>query len=69
MYVNVFEKAKGCGGTVPKFMQKQPSEGFFKRSVRRNLAEFTRKYLCRNLIFNNVKLCRSATSSEKRSLV
>ena len=28
----------------------------------RNLVEFTGKYLCRNLFFNKVKLCRSATA-------
>ena len=43
-------------------MRKQPSEGFFKKSVMRNFAEFTRKYLCRDLFFDKVKLCRSATS-------
>ena len=29
-------------------MQKQPSEGFFKKGVMRNFAEFTRKHLYRN---------------------
>ena len=43
-------------------MQKQPSKGFFKESVMRNFAEFTRKHLCRNLFFDKVKLCRSSTS-------
>ena len=30
-------------------MQKQPFEGFFKKGVMRNFAEFTRKHLQRNL--------------------
>ena len=29
-------------------MQKQPPEGFFKKGVMRNFAEFTRKHLYRN---------------------
>ena len=35
-------------------MQKQPSEGFFKKGLMRNLAEFTRKHLYRNpfLVFS-----------------
>ena len=33
------------------FMPKQPSKGFFKKDVMRNFAEFTRKHLCRNLLF------------------
>ena len=44
------------------FMQKQPSEGFFKKSFMRHFAEFTRKHMCRNPFFDKVKLCRSATS-------
>ena len=28
-------------------MQKQSSEGFFKKSVMKNFSEFTRKHLCR----------------------
>ena len=43
-------------------MQKQPSKGFFKESVMRNCAEFTRKHLSRNLFFDKVKLSRSSTS-------
>ena len=43
-------------------MRKQLPEGFFIESVMRNFAEFTRKYLCRNLFFDKVKLYRSATS-------
>ena len=43
-------------------MQKQPSEEFFKKSVRRNFAEFTKKHLYQNLFFDKVKLCRSTTS-------
>ena len=30
-------------------MQKQPSEGFFKKDVMRNFAEFTRKHLQPNI--------------------
>ena len=44
------------------FMQKQPSKGFFKESVMRNFAEFTRKYLCRHLFFDKFKLSISSTS-------
>ena len=43
-------------------MQKQPSKGFFKESVMRNFADFTREHLCRDLLFNKLKLCRSSTS-------
>ena len=43
-------------------MQKQPSKGFFKESVMRNFAEFTRKHLSRNLFFDKVKFCRCSTS-------
>ena len=32
--------------------QKQPSEGSFKKDVMINFAEFTRKYMCRNLFFS-----------------
>ena len=32
-------------------MLKQPSKGFFSKDVSRNFAEFTRKYLCRNVFF------------------
>ena len=51
MYDVVFEKAEGHCATVNKglFMQKQPSERFFKKML--NFAEFTRKHLCRNLFF------------------
>ena len=61
----VFEKSKGswwdskqneclCKSSCPK--------GFFKKSVVIKFAEFTRKHLRRNLFFDKVKLCRSATS-------
>ena len=42
-----FEKVKERGRKVNRtnVMQKQPSEGFFKKSVLRNFAEFTRKHL------------------------
>ena len=50
MYDVVFEKAKGRGRAVNKlFMQKQPSEEFFKKGLTRNIAEFLRKHLCRNV--------------------
>ena len=32
--------------TARVFMQKHPSEGFFKKRVMRNFGEFTRKHLC-----------------------
>ena len=32
-------------------MQKQLSEGFFKKDVMRNFAEFAGKNMCRNLFF------------------
>ena len=35
---NAFEKAKRRAGKAEVFMQKQPSEGFFKRRVMRNFA-------------------------------
>ena len=35
---NVFEKAKRRTGKAEVFMQKQPSEGFFKKDVMRNFA-------------------------------
>ena len=47
-------------------MQKQSSEGFLKKSVMRNFAKFTRKHVCRNLFFDKVKHCRSATSLKTR---
>ena len=40
-------------------MQKQPSEGSFKKGVIRNFAEFTRKHLCLNLFLNKVKLIKN----------
>ena len=43
-------------------MQKQPSERFFKKCFMRNFPELAKKHLCRNLFFDEVKLCRSATS-------
>ena len=49
-------------------MHKQPPEEFFKKSVMRNFAEFTRKYLSQNLFFDKVKLCRSAATSLKTSI-
>ena len=60
----VFEKTKGRGGTVNRtsVYAEDPSEGFFKKSVMTNFADFTRKHLCRNLFFDKVKLCRFATS-------
>ena len=43
MHDIVFEKTKVRGGTVNVFMQKQPPEEFFKKSVMRNFAELTRE--------------------------
>ena len=54
----VFEKMKGRGGTEPVFMQKQPSEGFFKKGGMRNFAKFARKHLCqKNEILAQVFSC------------
>ena len=49
----VLEKAKGRGGTVNRtsVYAEEPSEGFFRKGVLRNFAEFTRKHLWRNLFF------------------
>ena len=47
MHKIVFKKMKGCGWTERVFMQKQLSEGFFKKSVLRNFAKISRKHLCR----------------------
>ena len=60
----VFEKTEGRGRAVNRtiLLQKQLSDGFFKKSVMRNFAEFAGKPLCRNLFFNKVKVPRSATS-------
>ena len=61
----VFEKTKVRGGTVNRtsvYVEAVVFKGFFKESVTRNFAEFTRKHLCRNLFFDKVKLCRSSTS-------
>ena len=41
-------------------MQKQLSEGFFKKGVMRNFAEFAGKNLCRNLFFGvSCKFCET----------
>ena len=37
--------------TEEVFLQKQPSEGFFKKDIMRSFTEFTRKHLCQNLFF------------------
>ena len=60
----IFEKTKGRGGKVNRtsVMEKQPFEGFFKKGLMRNFEKFTRKHLRWILFFDNVKLCRSATS-------
>ena len=47
-------------------MQKQPSEGSFKKGFMRIFAEFTKKHLCRNLFFDKV-FDNSATSLKSRS--
>ena len=33
-------------------VQKQPSEAFYKKSVLKNFAKFTRKHLCQGLFYN-----------------
>ena len=45
-------------------MQKQLSEGFFRKNFMRNFPEFTIKHLRQNLFFDKLKLCRCATSLE-----
>ena len=45
-------------------MQKQPSEGFLTKGVTRNFAEFTRKYLYRNLFFDKVKLIKNESLAQ-----
>ena len=51
------------------FMQKQPSEGFFKKRVIINFAEFTRKHLYRNpfLVFSCefCKICKNTFFAEQ----
>ena len=47
-------------------MQKQPSEGSFKKGFMIIFAEFTKKHLSRNLFFNKV-FDNSATSLKSRS--
>ena len=49
-------------------MRKQPSKGFFKNSVIRNFAEFTRKYLCRNLFFIKLLTLKICCFIENKSL-
>ena len=41
----------------------------FKNGFLRNFPEFTKKHLCRNIFFDKVKLCRSATSLKTRLLL
>ena len=52
-------------------MQKQPSEGFSKKCVVRNFAEFTRKHLSRNpffLVFSCelCEICKNIFFAEQR---
>ena len=46
------------------FIQKQLSEGLFKKGVMRSFAELTRKHMRRNLFFDNGKFSRSETSTK-----
>ena len=46
--------------------QKQPPEVFYKKGVLRNFAKFTRKHLCKSLLFNKVAGLRPATLLKKR---
>ena len=53
----VFEKTKGRGGTVNRTSvdaEAATRRVLLKKCVMRNYAEFTRKYLCRNLSFDEV---------------
>ena len=61
----VFEKPKGRDRTVNRTsVYAEAAKRFFKESVVRKFAEFTRIYLCQNLFFDKVKLCRSSSSLE-----
>ena len=57
---NVFEKTKRRAGKAEVFMQKQPSEGFFKRGVMRNFGIIHKKTICAGISvlikLNSVKL-------------
>ena len=53
----VFEKTKGRDGTVNRtsvYAEAAVQRVLLKKCVMRNFAEFTRKYLCRNLFFDKV---------------
>ena len=61
----VFEKTKCCGGTVNRmsfYAEAAVWKGSLKNGVMKNITEFTRKNLWQNVVFDKVKLCRSATS-------
>ena len=62
--VTSFLNKKGQGGTVNQksVYAEAAVRRVLQKSVKRNFAEFTRKHLCRNFIFDKVKLCRSAAS-------
>ena len=53
----VFEKTKGRGGTVNRtsvHAEAAVRRGLLKKCVMRNFAEFTIKYLCRILFFEDL---------------
>ena len=66
----VFENAKDRDGKVSKtsVYAEAAVQRVFKKGVMINSTEFTRKNLCRNLFFffDEVKLCRYATSLKTR---
>ena len=64
----VFEKLQGRDGKVNRTSVHAVAavRRVFKKGFLRNSPEFTKKHLCRNLFFDKVKLCRSATSLKTR---
>ena len=48
------------------FMQKEPSNGFFKKALIRNFVEFTSKDVPESLSFDKVKIYRFAASFKAR---
>ena len=61
----VFQKSKGRGGTVNR-TSVHAEATVFRKGAEKKFSKLTRKYLCRNLFFDKVKLCRSATSLATR---
>ena len=55
-----------CDVMCVQYVQKQPPEVFFKKSVLKNFANFTGKHLCRSLFFNKVADLRVCNFARKR---